>query len=365
MGISFGGTDIRRPGAFSQVDTANMTPVAAGAFRALAFIGAVGTGATIDTDKVSYFNSPSLAREAIGESELLDCMYIAWAHGADLIAVAPAAVTSPATAPTDAEWQKAIDMLEAEFVDGIVPVTVAPAVHAKVDAHITSMSTIKNRRERRGFYGHDKDMTVEEITALQTALASERGMMLTPTVFYTDAATGDLVEKGSHYLAAAVAGIWASQSPEVPITYKYVKFSKLGRVYNGVEIEDLLEGHICPVEYVRNKGFRIVQGITLAASEDLTKHELSVSTLKDTMSKAMREFFEEKYVGQAGIRGIEITMHNDAITLLDNFVRNGWIVEYVPDSVRVTKRATAYELEAEVKPTLPINNFFITSHYTL
>jgi len=369
MNISFGGASIRRPGAYSTVDTDKMVPITLGAFNVLAFVGVApapaGQEATaLEPGKVYYFNNPTLARQAIGDSELLDCMNIAWKHGADLIAVSPVSVTAPETAPTDAEWQEAIDALDVEFVDGIIPVTSEPAIHAKVDTHVTNASSVTNRKERRAFYGHANGLTVQEITALQAALNTERGMMATPGVYVYDS-TGAKVLKPSYYLASAYAGLWASQPPQEPLTYKYVKFDGLEVLYNGTQIIELLDGHIAPVEYVRNKGYRIVQGITLSSSADLTKQELSVSTLKDVMSKNLREYFEEKYVGKAGVAGIEVTMTNDLLTMIEKFVEAGWLRGYVPESVRVTRNGTAFYLEYEGQPTLPINNILITSHFTL
>ncbi|WP_025698496.1 hypothetical protein, partial [Paenibacillus durus] len=102
INISFGGATIKRPGAYSTVDSSGMVPVTPGSLKVLAVIGPSGTGATITPGTVAYFNDPKLAAAAVGEGELLEVMNVAWRHGADLIAVSAAAVTDPATAPTDA-----------------------------------------------------------------------------------------------------------------------------------------------------------------------------------------------------------------------------------------------------------------------
>lgn len=363
MNISFGGSTIKRPGAYSQVDTSNMTPVTLGSFNVLAFVGAKTEAPTGAVGQVYYFNNPTVAKTTLGEGEVLDCLNIAWGHGADLIAVVLADVTDPALAPTDSQWQTAIDLLNPEFVDGIVAVTSEAGVHTKVNDHVAYCSTIKSRRERRAFYGHATGLTVTAIKALQTALNTERGIMATPGVYVVQ--EGVRVLKPSYYLASAYAGLWASQAPQVPLTYKYVNFAGLERVYSAEEIESLLDSHIAPTEVVRNRGYRIVQGVTLSASTDLTKQELSVSTLKDVMSRNQREYFEDKYVGQAGVADIEVTMRNDLISMIQRFLEAGWISGYVENSAQVVKNGTAFTLEWEGKPTLPINNFLITSHFTL
>jgi phage tail sheath gpL-like len=368
MNISFGGASIKRPGAYSTVDSTNMVPMSLGAFNVLAIVGTVPESATIEAGKISYFN-PSTAQQArlvIGDCDLMDCMNIAWGHGADLIAVSPIKPADTATGvATDAEWQSAIDLLGTEYVDGIIPVTTAGAIQTKIDTHCTTMSGIVARRERRAFYGHATGLTSEAVIALQATLSTELGTMASPSVYYYDS-TGALVLKPSYYLASAYAGLWASKEPQDPITYDYVKFPKLEKTYTGDEIIQLLGGHIAPVEVVRNKGFRIVQGITLSADEDLTKAELSVSTLKVVMSRNMRDYMEEKYVGKAGVKGIEVTIYNDAVTMIERYMNEQkWISDYVKESVVVRKDGTAFWIDWEGKPTLPINNFLITSHFTL
>lgn len=364
INISFGGASIKRPGAYSTVDTAGMTPVTLGALKVLAFVGQLGTSPTISPGTVSYFNDPKIATAAVGEGEMLEAMRVAWRHGADLLAVSPAKITAPATAPSDAEWQDAIDLLQTEFVNGIVPVTTTSTVVAKVDTHITLMSNTLNRKRRRGFYGHAVGLDKNAVANLTTTLTTERGLLVSPCPLVADSA-GAKTPKPGYYMAAAVAGLWAGQASQEPVTYKTVKFDGLEKVYTGAEVIDLLTAHVCPVEFVKNEGFRIVQGITLSTDADLTKAELSVSTLKDDMSENLETYFEKKYVGRAGVKGIEITMYNDLVSILEQFQKSGWISGYAPESVKVTKNGTAFTLDWEGKPTLPINNFLITSHFKL
>lgn len=365
MSISFGGQQINRPGAYSVVDSNSMVPKSVGGFRALAVIGPVGTGATItDFTRVYAFNSPSEASKSVGTGDTLDVMYSAWQHGADLIILAPAQITNPATAPTDSEWQTAIDLLEAEFVDGVIPATTQQAIWTKVDTHVTSMSTVKNRRERRAFYGHAKNLALSAIKTLSTTVNSERALIASPAVYVYDS-TGNKVLKDATLLAGAYAGLWASKAPQDPITYDYVKFAGLEKIYKGTEIDELLEAKIAVTEFVRGKGFRIVQGVTTSASADLTKSELSVSTVKDVISVALRNFFEERYVGQAAIAGITTSIYNDLVSLVEGFLKAGLISGYEPETLRVIQNGTAFTVEWQGKPTLPINNFLITSSFTL
>ena len=234
----------------------------------------------------------------------------------------------------------------------------------KMDAHITNMSTVKNRKERRGFYGHENYATVADLVDLKMALNNERAFIASPGV-YIYGESGDKELRSSVLMAAADAGLWSSKEPQDPITYDYVKFAGLEKHYNAVEIEQLLEAGIAVTEFVKGRGYRIVQGITTDTGLDLSKNELSVSTLKDVMSINLRNFLEEKYVGQAAVKGIEITIYNDVVTMIGKFEKAGWISGYVADSIKVVQDGTTFYVDWEGKPTLPINNFLITSHFTL
>lgn len=371
-GISFGGSIIKRPGAYSVVDTAGMTPISLGALRILAFVGTVGEDTNsllLPADTVTYFNDPSVAKSALGSCDMLDCMNIAWKYGADLIAVSPIWVD----APTDDQWQDALDLLDNEFIDGIVPITSEGAIQAKVLTHVKSASSIINRKRRRAFFGHATETAIADIITQAENLqegGAERAVLATPCMYIMD--NGEKVLKPSYYLASAYAGLWAGQEPQEPITYKFVNEGFVGveTIYSQADIESLLDAGIAPVEHIRNRGYRIVQGITLASAEtgvavDLTERELSVSTLKDVMSETIETYFEDKYVGQAGVDGIEVTMLNDLFSLLEGFKDANWIRDYVKESVRIVRDGTAFRPEWEGKPVLPINNFFITSHFTL
>lgn len=463
INIAFAGSRIKRPGAYSTVDTSGMVPITLGAFNVLAFVGKMDASATLEAKKAHYFNDPAIARKAIKKGDFMEALDVAWGHSADLICVVrvdeatqatgvikgsadeevfavtakpfgttgnditydidvdidgnktlnfaqgklleqfkvtsgatnaeiadmiskrsqlvtlEAKSTNPFETPmtpmnltggtgggevTDQDWQEAIDVLVTEEVQGLVAVTTAPAIIAKMDAHIANMSTVKNRKERRGFYGHENYMPIADIIDIKMMVNNERGLIASPGV-YIYGESGEQELRSSVLLASAYAGLWSSKEPQDPITYDYVKFAGLEKRYNAVEIEQLLDGGIAVTEFVKGRGYRIVQGITTDTGVDVTKTELSVSTLKDVMSINLRNHLEEKFVGKAGVKGIEITIYNDVVTMIQKFEKAGWISGYVEDSIKVIKDGTTFTVDWEGKPTLPINNFLITSHFTL
>jgi len=366
--ISFGGAQIKRPGAYSVVDTKTMTPTSVGSFKSLAFVGvAQGASADVKVATVRWYNSQTTkqAETDLGTGDLLDNMKIAWLCGADLIAVVVVSKTATAQAPaTDIEWQTALDTLNMEFVDGVCVISPTTAVQTKVQTHVKTASTILNRRERRAFVGHASGMAKEAVISQANIISDERVVFASPAVYVTGA-DGSKVLKSSVELASAYAGLWAGKNPQDPITYDYVQFAGLEQQYDPTTVGLLLDAGVAVCELVKGKGIRIVQGITTSTSDDLSTRELSVSTLKDVMSVDMRTFMEDKYVGQAGVEGIEITIYNDAISRIEGYKKSKWITSYVKESVKVNKSATTFSIDWEGKPTLPINNFLITSHFTL
>lgn len=368
--ISFGGAQITRPGAYSKVDTANMVVASSGSFRPLAFIGeAPALAAGTDVSKVLVFNAQTTkdAADTLGAGNLLDYMNIAWKHGADLIYVA-VVVAATAGAPTTSEWQTAIDKLQ--YINdnslGVIPVANTGAVITQVDTHIETMSNVTNRKERRGFYGHPAGNAVSAIQTLVASAQVERAVWASPAPFDFNADGTKKAYADSVPLAAAYAGIWAAQDPQEPITYKFVQFAGMQTQYLATDITTLLQAGVAVTEVTR-KGFRIVQGVTGAAksSTDTTAIELSVSTLKDVMSDDMRSYMEDKYVGHAGVAGIQTTIYNDAISRLEEYKKNNWISAYDPKSVTVVQNGTAFNVDWQGTPVLPMNDFFITSHFVL
>lgn len=365
MTITFGGAQISRPGSYSVVDTNGMVVSNAGSFKSLAFIGEAPTlKAGTDVNTILYFNTQSTkdAADIIGAGSLLQHMQKAWAHGADLIAVS--IVKGVSGTPTDAEWQTAVDRLNKTFVDGVVPITTTGSVIAKLQTHCVTMSSTLNRKERRGFYGHAKGAALAAIQTLVASANTERALFASPAPYDYDA-TGAKVLFDSTLAAAAMAGMWAGKEPQDPITYDYLQFPGFEVSYEPADITTLLTAGVAVIEETR-KGFRIVQGRTADPSADVTKQELSVSTLKDIMSRDMRDYLEEKHVGKAGVAGIEVTIYNDAMSRIKTYLdKNKWISAYVDGSLKVVKNGTAFSVDWQGTPTLPINNFLISAHFTL
>lgn len=365
MAIEFGGKQVRRPGAYSQTDSSKMTPASTGSFKVLAVVGeAPNTTLTSKSEVVRYgAYDIKKAEEEIGTGELLSNMKTAWKHGADLLLVSIVYALDEVAGVADSDWDSALTRLEREDLHGIIPVTTTDAIQVKVDEHVVRMSGVLEKKERRAFYGHPSGLTATEVASFSTILDGSRGLLATPAVYDLDA-NGTRTLYDSVRLASAMAGVWASKEDQDPITFDEVDFIGLETHYKQSEIGDLIDAGVAPVEFADGI-YRIVQGVTMSTSTDLTKRELSVATAVDTMNQRMRKMQERKHVGEAGATGIEVTIYNDAISEIESYLKDGLITAYVQESVRVVKDNTSFFVEWEGKPTLPMNNFFTTSHFTL
>ncbi len=88
MSVFFGGRQIIKPGAYSQVDVEGMVPISVGGLKVLAVIGEADRG---EPKTIKWFNNPSNAKTYYKSGGLLTGMQICWnpsptIPGADLIA---------------------------------------------------------------------------------------------------------------------------------------------------------------------------------------------------------------------------------------------------------------------------------------
>lgn len=373
-GVYFGGQQIYKPGAYSQVDASGMVPISLGGQRVLAIIGsATGTeDSPLEYNRIYWFNNPSQARKVLGSGDLLVGAEIAWSGGndvgADLIACVPLETDETTGEPTTEAWANALALLETEPIDGIIPMSDEATVHAQVKEHISSLSGTTRRRERRGFFGHALG---EESTAVQERVASlgtHRAVQCSPGIIR--AVNGEVKTLSAVYTACAVAGLWAGLELGEPLTFKYINALGLEKVYDDLEIDDMLQAGVMVIEEVPAKGRRIVQQLTChTADENALYKELSVSTLADYMSKNLREKLEDKFVGKKNSPTLQTSIYNTVISLLNEFEREGWIVgdraNGIPAyrNVNVVRDGRAYTIDWEGSPGEPVNWILITSHF--
>lgn len=379
-GVYFNGQQIFKPGAYSKVDASGMTASSVGGGRVLAVIGQAPGGTdkednpiVLDPTRIYWFNDATSARATLGSTDdpttkgdLFLGASIAWAGGnstgADLIACVPLGVDSETNLPTADSWANALSLLENVQVHGIIALSEDETVQAQVKEHINSMSTTKRRKERRGFYGHPLNTTVESVVSRVASFGTQRACLVSPGMQL--AVKGTVVTLPSYYTACAVAGVWAGLPLGEPLTFKYINALGLEKHYDDLEIDTLLQAGVMVIEEVPNKGRRIVQQLTChTEDENILYSELSVATLADFMSVDLRESLEDKFVGHPTNASIGTSIYNFAVSRLNAYKKEGWVVDY--RNVVIRQNGTAFDVEWEGLPAIPINWILITSHFSI
>jgi hypothetical protein len=148
--ISFGGTQLYRPGAYSVVNLRNNSPVEPGAFKVLAVVGSATAG---QPAKPLYFNTPGDANRVLGGTDAVLAAQIAWEHGADLICFSLTDTATQATyaiKDTTASTPPTLVTLQGKrwnTADNQVQVTIAAPVSSQQTVTIVDTSVTPNVTE--------------------------------------------------------------------------------------------------------------------------------------------------------------------------------------------------------------------------
>jgi hypothetical protein len=335
-----------------------------------------GTGSKLVvsvTDGKMTQTSPELANtnDAIVAWINKDCTLVTAAKKGDTVAAATADWVTFETqgtnpTPTNTDWQTCIDLLDKEYVQGVVLLTADETVHAYLKGQIEFLSG--NRKERRGFYGHDLDESMDEIILRAKNLGTHRAVLVTPGIKV--AVNSEVVTKPAYFTAAAIAGMWAGADSSEPLTFDYLNCLGLEKIYlDPLELEQLIEAGVCPIENTK-AGYRVVNSVTTYLMDNnVLYRELSVSTLADMMSIELREYLEMKFVGKRKETTTPVSIENATISKLNQFVERGWLVGdpikgILPyRNLRVVEIPLGYTLDWEGSPSEPNNYILMTSHF--
>lgn len=207
--------------------------------------------------------------------------------------------------PTTTDWTNAITALQTVDCQIVVPVTDQAVVHAAALSHVNFMST--NGRKPRvailggalGEYSAAAAVPTSTITARTSALNSSRAMLVSPGIKYFDV-NGNLQLKSAAFLAAMVGGMCAAQPTGTPLTHKYLSnIQGLEVNFLPADQVNLLLNGVAPVEFVQNKGFRIVQSkTTWLGTPNFALNELSTQMAIDAVTRRVQDTLDDQLVGQ-------------------------------------------------------------------
>ena len=203
---------------------------------------------------------------------------------------------------TAADYDSALNVLQASDVQWLTPITADPDVWAMVDAHVQFMSTVGGM-ERRAIVGSALNTTDAEAIAFAFNLNSDR-TSLVHLGYYDYDLTGTLtgLQLYSPYLtAAAIAGAFSGVSPGTAMTNKAMAFSGLERYLNvPTDTDPLLQAGVIPLVKAKT-GYMVVQSIsTWLVNDNYDKVEQSVGWALDYTCRTSREILDP-------LRGAKIT----------------------------------------------------------
>jgi hypothetical protein len=287
---------------------------------------------------------------------------------------------------TQSHWDAALELLQAEDTQLITCVTPDPAVWASLSAHCTYMSSV-GKKERIGFCGgfypsdgytnglgkwNNSTNIANSITAMLAyaiQLNSDRMVYVGPGFTAYDE-NGTLTTYNGAIAAAIVAGMAAGVDVAEPLTHKSIKVIGLEYNFKWSDLDRLLEGGICPLEYDPGRGYRVCQSITTWLRNDkYNRREVSVRRTADYVARQVRDRLEQDFVGTKGTLTTLISIKNATISTLTQMVRLDLLAGDAANppfkNVQVRLEGDAAYVDFECSPVIPINYIPVTIHLTV
>ena len=266
---------------------------------------------------------------------------------------------------TATDWQECFDILQAEDVQWITPLSSEPAIHAMCDAHCAYMSGA-GRKERRCTVGTALGTSDEDALEAAKALNSDRTSLVHMGMFGYNA-EGELELYPPYIMAAKISGAASGVTPGYSLTNRTMKIAGVERnLRNPTDTDALLEGGVIPIEN-RDKGYTITQWITTwLGSTKYNRREVSTGTAVDYVCRTVRSRVEDLIGGEpASPQKLKL-----ALEIADTALRELWrenIIVGDVDNPAYRKLTGSIDgdvmrLECEVSPGIPVNYIGITVH---
>lgn len=286
---------------------------------------------------------------------------------------------------TQADWDAALKLLETEDVHLISCISYSPSVWASLSAHCSYMSNIG--KERIGFCGGfaDEDgyvnglgkwktapqirQSIEQMLKYAEMLNSDRMVYVGPGFIAYDENGNKITYDGS-ISAALVAGMAAGVDVAEALTHKSVKVLGLEYKFSWADLDRLLLGGVCPLEYAPNVGYRVCQSITTwLVNDKYNRREVSVRRTADYVARQVRERLEMDFVGAKGTSTTLISIKNATISVLTQCYRLNLLAGDANNppfkNVQCRLEGDTVWVEFECSPVIPVNYIPVTLHLTV
>lgn len=274
---------------------------------------------------------------------------------------------SPAV--TNLDWSNAFDLLQAEDVQWIVPISSAPSIHAMASAHVDYMSTV-GRSERRAILGMALGTTDTQAIAEAPTLNDDRVSLVHIGVWDFNSA-GVLTLYAPYVLAAQCAGALAGSAPGIALTNKSLKCQGFERkLKSPTDTDALIRGGVMPFHTTR-RGFICTMSVsTWLANDNINRVQVNTGTALDYTVRALRDALEVEigHNGSAMLLGDVISKAETVLKQLSKAppIGQGILVgdDVNPPFRNLTATITqdAIIFECEVSPVIAINYIGIVVH---
>lgn len=189
-----------------------------------------------------------------------------------------------------------------------------------------------------------------------------------PTVNYnpgfnssTGTTTG-VISINGYYVAAALAGMWASRAPQVPLTNKSVAgFVGISNQLSSSQETTQQSYGVLVVAQKRNGTMYVRHGLTTDTSNWLTQ-EISINTVGDYVAKNFKtNFINSNLIGQALTTSVFSAINDLTVGLLSELQTSGVIMGYTGlNVVQDPNNPTRVLVSFLYSPTIPLNYINVT-----
>lgn len=264
------------------------------------------------------------------------------------------------------DWTNAINSLQAQNCQIVVPISTDSAVHSAVAAHVQYMSqTAQNRRiavvgGALNEYSTTAAVPTQTISNRAIALNSSRVVLASPGVKYYNS-SNILTLSDSSYTAAFVGGMLAAVPPGTPLTHKLLSnVYGLETNYTPADINALLQTGVLPIQYVQNKGYWVVQSITTwNGAPNYANNEISVVLEIDAVVMSIQSALDSQLIGRTVSPTTLAQACSITQTQLLQATNAGYIVGDSDNpsfqNISASANGDAINVQFEMSPAIPAN----------
>jgi hypothetical protein len=296
-------------------------------------------------------------------------------NGANRIILVPTDSASPTVATrtelTDA-YAKIAANPEIGFLVPLSPsitgTSVAPGdvVNVASDLATHTANMAEDGFYRFGFHGQEKTGTVGPDTIAEGAASKHVLHVMPNKMYYYNGFANQTIEIDGFYLAAALAGLAASQGPHIPLTRKNV------RGFSGIPPTVLATmsrankntwgaAGVAIVEPTRRGTLMVRHGVTTLPTSVLTR-EFSVVRARDTMAIRIKDTLDNsELIGSAIVADTPLQVKSVVAGVLETLKSEEIIVDYIDLKARVQSvDPSVIQIKYQYQPSYPLNYVVVT-----